>query len=174
MVGDEGGLMINYTEKGYGLHEAIKDAGHFLRQENGEWVSSNDTAVQAIIDGFSISDAANFVSGLIDDKAKSLRDKFSKKVSASEMAAWASKKLEADKFQVSKNNADAPTLVIEAGFRGVTVQNLVNKVISNFDTTSQRESRISGVAGKHKDAVKSLASFSAINSYDFSTDWPNG
>jgi len=166
--------MINYTEKGSGLHESIRKQGHSLREENGVWVSSNDAAVQSIIDGFSLVDAAVYVSELIDGRAKQLRDKLAKKTSPSEMAAWATKKLEADKFQVSKNNADAPTLTIEAGFRGVTVQNLVNKVITNFDTISQRESKISGVAGKHKDAVKALASFSAINSYDFSADWPNG
>ena len=42
--------MIQYTEKGYGLHNAIRAAGHWLREENGAWVSSNDEAVQAIID----------------------------------------------------------------------------------------------------------------------------
>jgi hypothetical protein len=46
--------MINYVEKGEGLHNAIKSAGHSLRQEfpSGEWVSSDDVAVQAIIDSY--------------------------------------------------------------------------------------------------------------------------
>jgi hypothetical protein len=44
--------MINYTEKGAGLHDAIHRAGHWLRQENGAWLSSDDAAVQAIIDGY--------------------------------------------------------------------------------------------------------------------------
>jgi hypothetical protein len=44
--------MISYNEKGSGLHEAIRKAGHWLREENGVWISSNDTAVQAIIDGY--------------------------------------------------------------------------------------------------------------------------
>ena len=45
-------MSITYTEKGQGLHLAIRKAGHWLREENGVWVSSNDTAVQAIIDSF--------------------------------------------------------------------------------------------------------------------------
>lgn len=44
--------MIKYTEKGPKLHEAIRRAGHTLRERNGVWESSNDTAVQAIIDSF--------------------------------------------------------------------------------------------------------------------------
>ncbi len=44
--------MIVYTEKGFGLHEAITAAGHYLVQTDGEWVSSDDAAVQAIIDAY--------------------------------------------------------------------------------------------------------------------------
>lgn len=44
--------MITYTEKGPGLHAAIRQAGHSLRQENGAWIASDATAVQAIIDAF--------------------------------------------------------------------------------------------------------------------------
>lgn len=44
--------MITYTEKGAGLHEAILAAGHWLEQRNGVWVSSNDSAVQAIINSY--------------------------------------------------------------------------------------------------------------------------
>jgi hypothetical protein len=41
--------MINYTEKGAALHLAISAAGYSLEQRDGVWVSSDDTAVQAII-----------------------------------------------------------------------------------------------------------------------------
>lgn len=44
--------MINYTEKGYGLHQAIADAGYTLRRIDGVWESSDDVAVQAIIDAY--------------------------------------------------------------------------------------------------------------------------
>jgi len=42
-------MTLNYTEKGVGLHEAVRAAGHWLREENGVWRSSNDAAVQTII-----------------------------------------------------------------------------------------------------------------------------
>jgi hypothetical protein len=44
--------MINYTEKGFGLHEEIERQGYTLAQIDGVWVSSNDEAVQLIIDNY--------------------------------------------------------------------------------------------------------------------------
>ena len=45
-------MSILYTEKGVGLHDAIRAAGHQLEQRDGVWWSSNDAAVQAIIDAY--------------------------------------------------------------------------------------------------------------------------
>lgn len=44
--------MISYTEKGYGLHDAVRAAGHWLEQRDGVWLSSDDAAVQAIINEY--------------------------------------------------------------------------------------------------------------------------
>lgn len=46
-------MAITYTEKGHGLHDAIRAAGFSLRREGDLWVSSDDVAVQAIIDSYS-------------------------------------------------------------------------------------------------------------------------
>ena len=45
-------MTINYVEKGAARHEAIRKAGHSLKEIDGVWVASDDKAVQAIIDGF--------------------------------------------------------------------------------------------------------------------------
>jgi hypothetical protein len=44
--------MINYINKGNYLIDAIGAAGHGLVQDDGVWISSDDIAVQAIIDSF--------------------------------------------------------------------------------------------------------------------------
>lgn len=51
--------MINYVEKGFGLHEAIRSAGYELREHDGVWVTrpEYESAVQSIIDGYSLDDA---------------------------------------------------------------------------------------------------------------------
>lgn len=45
-------MSIDYIEKGAGLHDAVLAAGHTLYQKNGVWESTNDTAVQAIINSY--------------------------------------------------------------------------------------------------------------------------
>lgn len=45
-------MAINYIEKGAGLHAEIAAAGHSLSEIDGVWTSSNDSAVQAIIDAY--------------------------------------------------------------------------------------------------------------------------
>lgn len=44
--------MITYTEKGINLHNLINESGYTLSQIDGVWVSSDDIAVQAIIDSY--------------------------------------------------------------------------------------------------------------------------
>lgn len=65
--------MIIYTEKGAKLHELIYDAGHTLTQVNGVWESSNDIAVQAIIDDYDpLPDAQTNAIAQINAKADDL------------------------------------------------------------------------------------------------------
>lgn len=45
-------MPINYVEKGYRLHAAVRAAGHSLWEENGVWKSSNDVVVQTIVDNY--------------------------------------------------------------------------------------------------------------------------
>lgn len=46
-------MVINYVEKGIGMHDAIIAAGHWLHFDSAiGWVSSDEAAVQAIIDAY--------------------------------------------------------------------------------------------------------------------------
>ena len=164
--------MITYTEKGSGLHEAIQKAGHWLHQENGEWVSSNDAAVQAIIDAYSLQDAQAVKSAAVSDKAKALRDKAVRSISAGEMASWPIKLAEAAKFAQTGLDADAPMLTAEATARGISTAELVAKVGSNATGFAALEAMIGGIDGMHRDAIKLLTSFEDVAAYDYSTGWP--
>lgn len=44
--------MINYIEKGEGLHAAIVAAGHTLYERDGTWITDDPVAVQRIIDEY--------------------------------------------------------------------------------------------------------------------------
>ena len=44
--------MINYIEKGKSLHKEIVSQGYHIINQDGVWQSSDDVAVQAIIDAY--------------------------------------------------------------------------------------------------------------------------
>lgn len=163
-------MSINYTEKGAGLHEAIVAAGHWIEQRDGAWISSDDAAVQAIIDGYTLDQAKAVKQGEIMAHAKTLRDKVVSSISAGEMASWPIKLAEARAF--AQGSTDTPMLAAEAAIRGITVLELVQKVGGNATGFSALEAQIGGADGKHRDAVKALTTFEAVNGYDFSAGWP--
>ena len=164
--------MINYIEKGPGLHETIRQAGQMLRHENGGWISSDDEIVQLIIDTYSLAQAQARKSLEISAHAKTLRDKVVSAISAGEMASWSVKAAEAARFNVSADPAECPMLSLEAQARGITLAELVAKVNSNTERFSMAEAAIGGTDGKHRDAVPRLEDFAAIANYDYSTGWP--
>lgn len=163
--------MIIYQEKGPGLHEAVSLAGHWLREENGVWVSSDDAVVQAIIDGYTLVQARAKKCVEITAFAKSIRDRVVASVSAGEMASWSIKATEAARFNVDPTSP-CPMLSLEAQARGITLADLVGKVNGNTQRFSQAEAIIGGNDGRHRDAVMSLGDFGAIANYDYSTGWP--
>lgn len=164
--------MIVYTEKGVGLHEAIRKAGHWLTQENGQWISSDDAAVQAIMESYSLDEAKTHRCAEVSQRAKTLRDKAIKTISAGEMASWPIKLSEAAKFLATGLAADAPLLSAEANARGITLAALVAKVDGNATIFAMLEATIGGVDGKHRDAIKALTTFDEVAAYDFSGAWP--
>lgn len=164
--------MITYTEKGSGLHAKISKLGYSLREENGTWVSSDDVAVQAIIDSYTLAEAQTLKANEVLDKAKALRDKAVKAISAGEMASWPIKLSEAAKFAATGLDADAPMLTAEATARGITTAALVAKVGGNATVFATLEALIGGVDGKHRDAIKALTTFDEVSAYDYSAGWP--
>ena len=164
--------MINYIEKGAGLHTNIQKAGYALQEKNGVFVSSNDVAVQAIIDNYTLAQAQAYKSAEVSDKAKALRDKAVKAISVGEMASWPIKLAEAAKFAQTGLDADAPMLTAEATARGITTAALVAKVGGNATGFAGLEALIGGVDGMHRDAIKALTTFAEVSSYDYSTGWP--
>lgn len=160
-------MTITYTEKGYGLHEAIQGAGHWLAEHDGTWISSDDVAVQAIIDGYTLDQAKEGMREQIEAYAKVLRDSVVAGISRAEMSSWPIKRAEAQGYP-----APCPMLQIEADARGCTLAEIVAKVLARAEMFSYLEATISGVCGMHRDAIAAADSFAAVLAYDYSTGWP--
>lgn len=93
-------------------------------------------------------------------------------VSPYEAASWSIKRAEAVAYSASENPSDAPMLSLEAANRGVPVSNIVSRVSANAAAFGTYESAIAGVAGKHKDVLKTLTTVAEIQAYDITTGWP--
>jgi hypothetical protein len=163
--------MIEYTEKGPGLHARIAEAGHWLRQENGAWIASDEVAVQAIIDGYTLADCRAEIHAAIDARAAERREAGVRGVTPAEMAFWAVKRAEALAYQANPGPAQAPLLAAEAVARNIGLAALVARVLAAYRALADREAAIAGVAGRHKDAVTAAQSFEAALAYDWSTGW---
>jgi hypothetical protein len=164
--------MIIYTEKGIGLFAAIQAAGQSLWQHDNQWVSTNDAAVQSVIDAYPLSSHIAERQAASSAYAKALRDKVIDVYSYGETSSWPIKRAEAIAYTASSNAADAPMLSIEATARGVTLAALVTKVQANNTAFSQLEATIAGVDGKHRDALAALTTFADVAAYDLTTGWP--
>ena len=64
----------------------------------------------------------------------------------------------------------APILEAEALFRGVTPADIAARVLRNAQALGGLEAALSGVAGRHRDAIKALDS--NVTEYDWRGGWP--
>ena len=165
--------MINYTEKGAGLHALLNTSGYWLREENRVWISNNDEAVQLIIDAYPLAQYKKEVKLKVKDFAISLRGYFFGKYSTVEIASWAGKLVEAaDFYRTGGNRNTCPVLIKESSIRGISLEELVSKVEIKAAFFADVECKISGISGKHRDAISKLKTFEAVTNYDFTEGWP--
>jgi len=121
--------MIDYIEKGAGLHRAVTDAGHWLEQRDGVWISSDDDAVQRIIDGYTLEQAKAEQQRRVAAQARALYDAVTAGISAAEMAGWPILLAESAAYRASGEVGTA--IQAEAAIRGIPVETLGAKIEGN-------------------------------------------
>lgn len=102
---------------------------------------------------------------VVDIVAMSLRDQVTVNTSPAEMSSWPLKLKEAQA-------GGGPMLSLEASYRGVSEADLITKVLTKANTLATLEAHISGVAGKHTDAINALTDIETVRVYDMRADWP--
>lgn len=148
-------MAINYIEKGYGLHEKIREAGHSIECKNGVFITSNDSAVQAIIDAYTASDAANIVKKAIRALADEKEDEL---LSAREQIEMLSRRLELQDIKET---------------RTLTAAELTE--IADIKTAMGKVKAVRDAKKVHITALNALASandFAGILSYKIKQGWP--
>lgn len=150
----------------------IQAAGQAVWIEDGVLYSTDDGAVQAIIDSYTLSEAKAVLCGKVSALAKLKRDAAICGISAGELASWPIKLSESIAYQQTADSAVAPLLSIEAAARGVTLAELVARVASNAQTFAGLEASIAGADGRHRDAILLLQDWPDLYTYDYSNGWP--
>lgn len=161
--------MIQYTEKGPGLHKAIRAAGHWLREENGVFVSSDDEAVQAIIDGFDPLPEAK-AAKWAEVQAERDRRKFAGYM-ASGHRFHSDPDSRTQQLGLVIMGANVPPIqwrTLDGDYVTMT-QQLAGAI---FTATATGDSLIFAAAEVHRNAIFALTDLSSIESYDFSGGWP--
>lgn len=159
-----------------GLQERIAASGYWVRTHfNGvgtlETTCSDEVAVQAIIDGYTVAEAQAAVCKQIDAVLKGKFDAVIGGYSPGEMAGWAVMRDEALAYQADPL-AVVPNLTAEAATRGCSVGILASKVLANAATLIALRSSLMGTAGRHKDAIRALPTREQVAAYDWREGWP--
>lgn len=163
-------MAINYIEKGIGLHDAIVAAGHWLRDEGGVWVSSDDAAVQSIIDAYDPIAPARAA------KWDEIRTERERRKNAGYLVAGHRFHSDADSriqqlglvMMGQSMPAGIQWRTLDSGF--VTMTPSLAAAI--FNAAASADMQLFAAAEAHRAAVNELTDLAAINAYDFSGGWP--
>lgn len=112
-----------------------------------------------------LSEAKADRSAVVDLVAASLRNQATAGTSPAEMSSWPLK-------LAAAQAGGSPMLALEAQYRGITEAELVQLVLDSAAQLSQLEAVISGVSGKHRDAINALTTIEEVCAYDMRSDWP--
>lgn len=144
--------MIRYTEKGYGLHEAIARAGHWLAQSGSAWASSDDVAVQAIIDGYSLVDAKSPLIAKVKVLARNKILAF--------LPDWKQSNMNARMNELNEARFNRPLTVAEQAEVAVMRQAWAKAIA------------IRSASDEHEAKLFACETFAAIMQYNIEADWP--
>lgn len=109
---------------------------------------------------------------VIEAHAYAQRAKVTLPASPQEMASWSLKLAEARAWKASQDDADAPMLALEGVLRGTGTADIVARVLENAQGYQRAEGAIAGTCGRHKDAVRALATVEEVLAYDVTAGWP--
>ena len=161
--------MINYIEKGQGLHTAITEAGHWLMQVDGQWASSDDVAVQSIIDSY---DPLPKVQQAMWNAIQAERE--SRKLKGLPIAG---KRYHSDadsriqQLGLAMLGASTPAGLQWKTMDGSFVEMTPTLAQQIFGGTAQRDAAIFQAAEVHRAAMMQLT-WQEAESYDYSQGWP--
>jgi hypothetical protein len=149
--------MINYIEKGYGLHQYLSSLQCYLEEQDGVWICNKpDEEVNALIDSYnpwSKEKAAKFAE--IDVDFQHYIDSLTAGWPEGEIKTWNKQESEALALQ-SNPQAATPTLSMIALQRGISVSDLASRVLRDAAAFSQASGYYVGLRHKARQLVQAF------------------
>ncbi len=150
--------MINYIEKGFGLHQYLADNGCFLEQnQDGTWVSNlSEEATNILMDNYNpwTKEKANKLIE-IDLAFQKTIDSLTAGWPEGEIKTWAKQETEALALQ-SNPTVSTPFLTMIAAQRGITVADLASRVLRDSAAFSAASAYYVGLRHKARQLVQAL------------------
>ena len=160
--------MINYIEKGEGLHKLISDSGYSLWHTDGVAYSDNDIEVQKIIDGYDpLPDSKTKKKAeLVKDSEELLNTVILSKYPRFEVDTWQNQKDDANAY-LANNNAVTITLDALASQRGVNKLDAANKILEKASQFASYSAMYAGERQRLEDLVDLAVTVEAVESIKF-------
>ncbi len=137
--------MINYTEKGAGLHEALSEAGLSIYELDGVWHSDSDhDAVNAFIASYVPSKSALLAD--INKKCEDLIQQLGGSYPMSEILSW-------DKQEAEARSGGGPLTDALAAARGIPAELLREKIIQKADAYAAACGAVIGIRQRLEDEI---------------------
>ena len=154
--------MITYIEKGHFLHKAVNDAGHKLEDKDGVWISSDDNAVQLIINNFEpLEDERKEAKKRLIEQFEEATKDLEASYPESEKRTFTKQEVEARSF-ITDNTARTPTLSQISSGRGKTVLDVALKVVEKADIYTAQIGALIGIRQAKEDLIDSESDWEII------------
>lgn len=160
--------MINYIEKGAGLHAKINESGYSIWHTNGICYSSNDEEVQKIIDEYDpLPEAKNKKKKeILKDSSDFLNTVILDKYPRFEIDTWQNQLADALKYKAD-NNAITITLDALSLARGVDKNTTADRIIAKAQQFAAFSATYAGERQRLEDLVDAAISVEEILQINF-------
>ena len=159
--------MITYNSKYSGLTVEINRLGHTLLSINGVWTSSDDVAVQAIIDSFDeLIPARVEAKKRIVAQAQSYMADIEAEYPSFEKATWPTQKAEAEAWSI---DSASPTPMLDniATAREMDRVTILDKALVKVVSYNNYAASLAGKRQKLEDDIDNSTDLDFINSINF-------
>ena len=159
--------MINYNSKYNGLMNEIIRQGHTLMSIDRTWVSSNDVAVQAIIDSFDeLIPSRIEAKKRIVNQSQSYMAEIEAQYPSFERATWPTQKAEVEAW-IADANAPTPLIDTISVARGMDRLTVLNKASVKVHSYNKYAAELAGKRQRLEDYIDSSIDLDFINSINF-------